>query len=82
MKKRITCCPHCGSAEGFYTLSTYKDIPYNLGFDGKEQNNSEMYDNATVHNGLLAYCQNCGKVICRLSTLKKQWESEEPNGSE
>lgn len=80
MKKKITCCPHCGGTEGIYTLSTYKEVRYNLEFSGEEQFNGEMYDNATIYNGNLAYCQSCNKVICRLSTLKKQWESEEPNG--
>ena len=74
MKKPITCCPHCGSTLGIYTMTDYLRVPYNVGFDGGEQDNGEMYDNATLRGGLLAYCQSCGKLICRLSTLQRQWE--------
>lgn len=73
----ITCCPHCGSDDGIYTLTTYVDVPYMRGFDGEAQDNSEMYDNVrTIKGGKIAYCQNCYKAICRLSTLEKQWGKE------
>ena len=75
MRKTITCCPHCGSAEGICTRTTYIRVPYFMGFDGSEQENGEMYDNAArTEGGGLAYCQSCGKIVCRVSTLIKQWE--------
>lgn len=74
-RKPITCCPHCGSTEGIYTKNTLVNVPYYIKFDGTDEFNGEMYDNAeTLRGGELAYCQNCDKVICRMSTLRKQWE--------
>ena len=71
-KGPITCCPHCGSAMGFYTLSNYMRVAYKTSFDGKERDNSEMYDNAEIRGGNTAYCLECNKVICRVSTLQKR----------
>lgn len=77
MKKAIECCPHCGGVSGFFTKTTYVDVPYNRGWDGEEQDNSEMYDNVTKFiGGKTAYCQDCGKVVCRVETLEKQWREE------
>ncbi len=79
--KIITCCPHCGSDEGVYTKTTYVNVPYCIGFDGETQPNGEMYDNAErVKGGTMAYCQHCGRPICRMSTLEKQWEAAEYEG--
>ena len=76
-KKRIVCCPHCGSTEGIYTKTTYVNVPWCCGFDGEEGYNGEMYDNAErIDGGKIAYCQECDRPICRLSTLMKQWEAE------
>lgn len=73
-RKPITCCPHCGSTEGIYTKTTLYNIPWCCGFGGEEQENGEMYDNAERQSGGdTVYCQNCDKIICRMSTLKKQW---------
>lgn len=74
-RKSITCCPHCGSDEGIFTKITLYRVPWRCGFGGEEQENGEMYDSAEdLRGGEMAYCQNCGKVICRMSTLRKQWE--------
>ena len=75
MRKPIDRCPHCGSTEGIYTKSTYKNVIWGCEFDGKDQDNSNMYENVTIEGGNLAYCQDCNKLICRLSTLQKQWGS-------
>ncbi|OUQ76387.1 hypothetical protein B5E43_11735 [Flavonifractor sp. An100] len=73
-RKPITCCPHCGSKQGVFTKTTYVNVPYCIGFDGEEQYNGEMYDNAERHDGgMMAYCQSCGKPVCRLTTMQKQW---------
>lgn len=74
----ITCCPYCGSAAGIYTRTTFVNVPYHMGFDGSERDNSDMYDQAErLLGGQTAYCQACGRAICRLSTLKKQWSEAE-----
>ncbi len=41
-RKRITCCPHCGSDEGFYILSDYINVRYEHGFDGSERDNTDF----------------------------------------
>lgn len=71
-KGTITCCPHCGSTMGFYTMSNYLHVPHEMGFDGEERDNSSMYDQAEIEGGNLAYCMKCNRVICRISTLKKR----------
>ena len=71
----ITCWPHCGRTEGIFTKTTLYRIPWRCGFNMEEQENGEMYDNAEGQSGGdMAYCQNCRKVICRMSTLRKQWK--------
>lgn len=81
MKAPITRCPHCGSSEGIYTKTTLIRVPYLMGFDGKPQFNGEMYDNAENQaGGMTAYCQSCERVICRISTLVKQWEAGRKEG--
>lgn len=68
-------CPHCGSTEGLYTKTTYVDVIHRFGFHNEEQDNSEMYDNVTeFRGGHTAYCQDCHKVVCRMSRLQKQWD--------
>ena len=74
-RKPITCCQHCGSKEGIFTKTTYHRVPWRCGFNKEEQDNGEMYDNTEmITGGEIAYCQVCGKAICRMSTLRKQWE--------
>lgn len=73
-KNPITCCPHCGSTEGLYTKTTYINVPHCFGFNNEAQNNVEMYDNAEDYRGgETAYCQDCHRAVCRMSTLRKQW---------
>lgn len=79
-RKPTTRCPHCGSTEGIFTKTNFIHVPYRIGFDGKEQYNGEMYDNSErIEEGMTAYCQSCGRAICRLSTLKRQWEEARAN---
>lgn len=68
--ERIDKCPHCGSDWGVYLKMDLFNVPRNIGFDGKEQYNGEMYDNAerTVEKPTV-YCQKCGKPICRWFTF-------------
>lgn len=75
-KKPITCCPHCGGTDGVFTKMTLKMVRHFCGFDGAEQDNSEMYDDAIQIGGGTAYCQECLKPICRMNTLRKQWEGQ------
>ena len=83
MRKPITHCPHCGSTEGFYTKTTYVRVPSLMSFDGKPQYNGEMYDNAeSCDGGRIAYCQSCERVICRVSTLQRQWAARQGGGDD
>ena len=77
MKKKITRCPHCGSTEGIFTKTVYRNVIHNIGFDGEEQENYEMYDEATIEQGKIAYCQEFGEPICRMSTLRAQWGAQD-----
>lgn len=75
-KKEMTCCPHCGSTRGVFTKTTYVNVPFNMDFTGTAQYNGEMFDNAEDYTGgKIAYCQECGRPICRLSTLLKKVKS-------
>ena len=74
----ITCCPHCGSRQGIFTKTTLVNVPFCIGFDGEEQYNGEMYDQAEkIRGGAVAYCQSCGKAICRFAIIKSQWDKED-----
>lgn len=74
MRSKIDRCPHCGSNEGIFTKTTLVNVPYYIGFDGSAEFNGEMYDNAEkTIGGETAYCQSCGKIVCRMKTIKKQW---------
>ncbi len=80
-RRKNSCCPHCGGNTGVYTKTTYVNVPYALGWDGEAQDNSEMYDNAEDYRGgRTAYCQDCHKAVCRISSLEKQWRNY--NGSD
>lgn len=77
MPKRITCCPHCGSEEGYYTLSDYVNVQLRQGFDGSELDNSDMFSECyDIRNHRYAYCIDCEKVICNAKTIFRQIESE------
>ena len=71
----INCCPHCGSREGIYTKTTYRNVIHYQGFYGEERDNNSMHDVASVEGGKIAYCQDCNKQICRMSTLERQWRN-------
>ena len=67
MKKesRIEKCPHCGSDWGAMTKMTLINVPKAYRFDGSEDYNGEMYDNAEkIIDKPTVYCQRCGKAIC------------------
>ena len=68
--KPIERCPHCGSDWGVYIKKDLINVPYKFKFDGSEDYNGEMYDNAEkIIDKENVYCQACDKVICRMSTL-------------
>ncbi len=72
-KKKIECCPHCGSTDGLYTKTTYVSVLYRFGFNNEPHYNAEMFDDAEVRGGETAYCQKCHRAVCRMNTLRKQW---------
>lgn len=70
-RETITCCPHCGSEEGFITKSDYLGVPYKVNFKGEPLNNYEMYDQTDyIRNHRDVACIACGKKIC---TLRKMY---------
>ena len=77
MKKKIDRCPHCGGTDGIFRKMTLRNVRHFCGFNGEEQDNSEMYDDAVSLGGEMAYCQECLKPICRISTLRAQWEAQD-----
>ena len=78
-RKPISCCPYCGSKAGIYTKVTLVNVPFRMGFHGEAQYNWEMYDNLERQmGGMLAYCQSCGRLICRMRTLERQWKEGQP----
>ena len=70
--KRVDCCPKCGSTEGFYTLSVYRNVRIEIGFDGIERDNSDAFDGCNVEGGGYAYCVECNYKIGRTSTILKR----------
>lgn len=70
--KKITACPHCGSKEGFYTETDYIRVPYMLGYNGEEKDNSAMYENAITKRKRDAYCIDCGKKIGTANRMMMQ----------
>lgn len=64
----LTCCPHCGSDEGYYTkdyVSGSCNTRYN--FDGTVEDNGDMYESLTHKCGKVAYCSSCHKKIGRMT---------------
>lgn len=71
--QKITECPHCGSKEGFYTLTDYIGVRYMIGYNGEEKDNSEMFDSPEkYHNHRYAYCVECNGIIGTANRLMKQ----------
>ena len=71
--QKITECPHCGSKNGFYTLSDYIDVPFMYGFNGEEKDNTSMFDSVykfKYHR--YVYCIDCGGIIGTAYKLYKQ----------
>lgn len=77
----LDCCPFCGSEE-FYTKEYgYGTIYYNERFDGKEADNSELFESLSFKNySGKAYCRNCNRylgnkekdTVCALLDVKEQ----------
>ncbi len=76
MVRKITCCPHCGSKEGFFTRTDYIGVPYQHGYNGEELDNGEMYDKALEYRTRrYAYCISCEKPIGTARQMMKQLKS-------
>lgn len=74
--KKINSCPHCGSKKGFYIESDYLAVRYCIGFDGVEQDNSEMFNNSRVRERRYAYCINCEARLGNADRIYNQARGE------
>ena len=71
--RKFVSCPHCGSEEGYYTKIDYLRVRADFDFDGNPiySSGSGIPNSAEERReGKLAYCADCDKVICRLTTLR------------
>lgn len=66
-------CPYCGHDE-FYVKQSYHGVcEYNFRYDGKEAENGDMWEGATMKDiTKYAYCNNCNK---RLFLMKEFYEN-------
>lgn len=74
-KAKIQACPHCGSTEGYYTKIDYLRVRADYTFDGEPvfSSGGGIGECAEVRReGKMAYCADCDKPICRLSTLRRK----------
>lgn len=63
-------CPYCGNDEFFVRQSFTGTCGYNMKFNLKAADNSEMYDNVTFKTiGKYAYCNNCFKRLFSVDEL-------------
>ena len=57
-------CLYCGNDEFYIRQSYYGTCEYNYRFDGKDAENGEMWQNATMKDlTKYAYCNNCHKRL-------------------
>ena len=65
--KNIKKCPYCGCEE-YYRKESYKGTcEFRVRFDGKEADNSDMYDNAEEKLiSKYAWCAKCHKRLFKL----------------
>ena len=71
MVDKLICCPHCGSDSGYYTKD-YISGPcwFYHNYDGKEADNSSMYEFTNRRQGKVAYCPDCNKRIALIKDLE------------
>ena len=64
---KMQCCPYCGSEE-YYIKQSFKGVcEYNMRFDGKEADNTTMYENSDWKNrSKYAWCAKCHKKLFKL----------------
>ncbi|WP_339205838.1 hypothetical protein NSQ36_12280 [Bacillus sp. FSL W8-1143] len=72
-------CPHCKSADGFYTkerVTGSAHIYYNSAGDLEEEQGA-MYDGLSHHGGTKAYCKQCYKTMGKTEDLASGNNEEE-----
>lgn len=72
-------CPHCKSADGFYTkerITGSAEIYYNSAGDLEEEQGA-MYDGLSRHGGTKAYCKQCYKQMGKTKDLASGNHEEE-----
>lgn len=63
-------CPFCGYDEYYHKNYLFGTSWYGMRFDGKEADNTEMYDGLSAKYGKKAYCRNCNRLLGDLETDK------------
>lgn len=54
-------CKHCGHDVAIIKSRTHGYVHLRIGFNGKDVDNSEMYDDLVYRQPKYAYCEHCGK---------------------
>lgn len=66
--KYINKCPHCGCDTYYIKQSITGTIKYRLRYDGKDADNTEMYENISYTNiSKYAWCNDCDKRLFKLN---------------
>ena len=61
--KDLKACPFCGCDEFYEKQQTRGTIYYRIRFDGKETDNSDMYDSLITSYSGRAYCNDCKRYL-------------------
>lgn len=59
----LAACPYCGCDEYYTRQYTTGTIYFAERFDGKEADNTNMYDTLDYHEGVKAYCRSCNRYL-------------------
>ena len=61
--KDLEACPFCGCDEFYEKQQTRGTIHYRIRFDGKETDNTDMYDGLITTYSGRSYCENCNRYL-------------------
>lgn len=60
---KLEYCPFCGSEEVYEKRYARGPVWYQLRFDGKEADNTEMYEGLSFECSGRVYCNECNKYL-------------------
>lgn len=73
---KLKCCPFCGSEEFYERRRAYGTVCYNMRFDGKEADNSCMYDSLNYSWNGKVWCAECDRYLGNQNENKVGVEAE------